>query len=242
MIYTELISLSPSTYTHSTAELVYHSTDAAKESFLNYDFHSRMTAMCAGLDHYFSPEFTGVNFTTELSNTYLRKRTFEVSHQGSIPGFLHSTLFGTADSPSAHVTSIHVSMDKYSNKTGCIRDWSSPKYHKPIKHHCEEAVKCFKGLQTLPVRRDSTLRLTFSEGVERTTKLLEVLVPFVYDMKDKGWTVSVEGSECSTLNINFDITREEWNERIETRSFFVSFHLLLRALLTEPRRLMTRRN
>ena len=36
MIYTELVNLFPPAYTHSTAELVFHSTDAAKNSFLDY--------------------------------------------------------------------------------------------------------------------------------------------------------------------------------------------------------------
>jgi len=118
---------------------------------------------------------------------------------------------------------IHVSIDRYSETTGRTRDWSSPKYHSPTRRHYEDAIKCFTSLKSVTVRRGSKLRLSFLVRPNDTIhKLVEVLAPFVYDMKEKGWNVVVDGVPTGGLGFGYDIIREDWDERIKTESLFVS--------------------
>jgi hypothetical protein len=107
-------------------------------------------------------------------------------------------------------------MGIYNSVTRFIRPWSSLKYTQPLKRHYEEAFECFKGLLAVPVRRGCILRLIVGLVGNPDEKFAEVLAPFVYDMKEKGWKVIMMGT-----TIDFGVSREEWDKKVRANSAFV---------------------
>jgi hypothetical protein len=181
--------------------------------------------------HYFNTAFVGVEFATELIAIFYQTMTFLLNHQADVAAFLSADLFGTKIVPSEHVTSlrIHVSLNRFNQATGVTGGWSSPKFAFPIKRHYLEALKAMQSLKVVVPKRRAILILDLSYLAPRWThRMVEILVPFVYDMKEKGWTVKVDNSRHIKNKkhvascVSYDMTRAEWEEKIKNNSCFVS--------------------
>jgi hypothetical protein len=184
--------------------------------------------------HYFTKDFMGKQFVTEMSENFHSERRFVLQHPQEIPAFLARDRFSTGCIPMEHIRflKIVVSLRHFSTITGHILKWSSRKFADPLKRHYETAVATLAALKDIPVKRGATVLFDVecrSRG--GGPKFAEVLFPIVYALTTKGWIVRIEGRygdgekdmEQTAKDFDYSISREEWKRNARTDSAFVSY-------------------
>jgi hypothetical protein len=189
------------------------------------------------LPAFYKKTYMGVEFARELTAVVYRTRRFVLRHQAELEDFLVRDIFETNCTPADHVTSlvIYVSLNRWDKKAEKEIPWRSTRYDAPYKEHFEKAVKPLHALLALVPKQNARLHIIFPkirhwESNANAIKLAATLVPFAYDMKDKGWHVefdsigrSLHGSHhAEKADFDFTLSRQEWEEQIRTNSKFVS--------------------
>jgi hypothetical protein len=186
----------------------------------------------ADFHHYFDKKYMGTEFVTELSKIFHSEKKFVLRHPGELEGLLSYDRFDSDCKPYEHIRfiTVDVSLNLYSISTGKTRDWSSPKFRTPLKQHFLVAVKGLYNLRRLQKAAPILLLRIDCREHNAGPKFAEVLVPLVYELKNKGWVVKVQGKYASkqsdekwtALDFNYDIVKKEWDKKIKTDSAFVS--------------------
>lgn len=198
--------------------------------------HESHTVTVDDLPIYYQKAYMGSAFVAEFVAVVYRTRTFTLRHQAELPDFLSNDIFGTGCTPKDHFASlcIRVTLSRWSAKDGKDVQWTSSTYPQPYKQHFMKAIKPLNTLLDIAPKQGAKIRLSFDElwgwyrRPRRVTKLVASLVPWVYDMKDKGWDVSTTAVKANNINqmisYNYDISRLEWEKKIQTDEMFVSPH------------------
>ncbi|KAH3945042.1 hypothetical protein HBI56_057250 [Parastagonospora nodorum] len=201
---------------------------------------------CTDYPHYFQSDYVGTDFVTELSKQFHKEKHFILQHPGELEGFLSDDRFWTACVPADFVRfiSIDLSLKLFNVRTGNCREWSSPKFDEPLKQHFVAALRGTELLKALVKRNNAGAQRTLLLRVDCTTpnhgaKFAEVLVPLVYDLKDQGWNIKVEGEynqplilrgqACTTdrdaqltaYDFDYSLSRAEWAQKIRNSSAFI---------------------
>lgn len=198
--------------------------------------HAQDTVTYNQLPTYYQKAYMGPEFAAEIIAVVYRTRSFFIKHQAEIPGFLSQDIFGTACIPANHIASLHieVSIRRWDMKAKNKSAWSSSKWPEPYKEHYLKAIKPLDGLLAIAPKQGANLNLVFDPHWYRqkthVTRLAAALVPFVYALKDKGWdvrcqTIDYRGEGSSIEHqIDYRLSRQEWERKIETDSMFVSVY------------------
>ena len=183
------------------------------------------------LSAFLRPDVHGTESVAELSAVYHAERQFALQHTADLAGFLSEDRFGTTCIPSGHVRFLRVliSLERFSVHTGNNSKWFSPKFHSHLKQHYVAAVKSLDLLKPLTVKRAAKLLLRVDCRTQGGgPKFAEVLMPFVYTMKEKGWTILIDGfygskndEERTAVDFNYKLTRKEWENKMGSASAFV---------------------
>jgi len=228
MIYEELVHIHQRVdvemgdYRHSTRSIRYrYGSDSASFPPLATEDYP----------HYFHLTYMGTTFATGLSAVFHSVAKFSIKHQEDLPGLLSKERFGTTIVPSEHIRliTINVSLEGFNISTGETWPWAISHYEFPLKKHFLKAVERLKIMLTVPCKRGSKLCLRVDcRQHNPSRKFAEVLFPLVYDLKDKGWLIQVEGhgympkdEQRVIQDFDYQISREEWKKRASSNSAFV---------------------
>ena len=202
---------------------------------------------CTDYPHYFQSDYMGPDFITELSKQFHKDKHFTLQHPGELEGFLSKDRFRTTCVPADLVRfiSIDLSLRLFNVRTGHCRDWSSPKFDTPLKQHFVAALRGLEFLKPLVKKKGSGTQRNLLLRVDCTTsnhgaKFAEVLGPLVYDLKDQGWHIKIEGrydqpsmstssirdadrdAQLTASDFNYNLCRAEWTQKTRNKSAFVS--------------------
>jgi hypothetical protein len=191
--------------------------------------------------HYFDKRFMGHEFVTELSQVFYSEKQFALRHPGELEEFFSRDRFYSGCRPYEHVRfiTINVTLDFFSACYRTIRKWSSPKFGTPLKQHFLVALRGLENLKRLQ-KAAPTIRLRIDcREHDAGPKFAEVLFPLVYELKNKGCVVEIQGqykhgqpgNQLTAIDFNYNIAKKDWNKKSKSNSAFVSpsnYELLLR--------------
>jgi hypothetical protein len=176
--------------------------------------------------HYFKSTYMGGQFAMSLLEVFYTSRNFAVAHPLELCDFLKDDRFDTACIPAEYLRNVmvDVTLNGFNVKTGNPRRWTSPKFTQPVQQHYMAAVKGLDSLKCL--RHKNKTRITLRVDCfqkEAAEKFAEVLMPFVYDMKDAGVTLDVRDTYSKYSNpFDYSMARAVWEKKIHSHSAFVS--------------------
>ncbi|KAF1912066.1 hypothetical protein BDU57DRAFT_532983 [Ampelomyces quisqualis] len=177
--------------------------------------------------HFYNIEYMGVEFASELFETAYRHHNFAFDHQAEVPAFLSNCMFGTGLNPAAHVTSLTIGITLNRLNASAMREleWNSSKWNYPLERHFQKAVKPLDVLKKIASKRGSSIQFSNQYGRnDYDRKFAEVLMPLIYELKEKGWKVLCWKPEFEGpwKTLTFDSSRDAWHEKIKTDSVFAS--------------------
>jgi hypothetical protein len=155
----------------------------------------------------------GMKFATEYCQLIFESATLHFEHQDDVIDFLQKDLiFGTQYIPGLCVSKISVSVRQATlDKDTGVMIYRS--YGKVPKQYYMDTIKGLDVTRILPSRPGSTLEI----DNDRDKRMDEVLYPFLFDMKEKGFRISTSWGSFGAVT-----TRAEWEKKVKNGSAFVS--------------------
>jgi hypothetical protein len=165
----------------------------------------------------------GIEFVTELSKTLYRKATFHVNHQADVARSLYFDILASGCIPLDHIRRIHVTLtlDSYNAATRLTANTNVRRHVKATKADYLTAVAGLDPLLQLERTCETQLGIIVDAITKKEAqKFAEVLFPFVYQMEDQGWEVTVIFEPYEDLEFDYGLEREGWEEAVARSSHF----------------------
>lgn len=173
----------------------------------------------------------GTTFVQELSMMLYATSSFSLKHPKDLANFLNTDLLDTACVPLLHVKhiTIDISLGSFNKTTGRGRPWWSTKFNEVLKRHYIRAIDNLVVMKIVPWKPGAKLVLRVDYKWRASgEKFAKILYPVVYDLKDRGWDVEIQGSYSLGNNItptardfNYSVPREVWQKKAGSNSAFV---------------------
>jgi hypothetical protein len=173
--------------------------------------------------HFFNSKFMGIEFVTELSKTLYRKATFHVNRQADVARSLYFDILASGCMPLDRIRRIHVTLtlDSYNAATRLTANTNVRRHVKATKADYLTAVAGLDPLLQLERTCETQLGIIVDAITKKEAqKFAEVLFPFVYQMEDQGWEVTVIFEPYEDLEFDYGLEREGWEEAVARSSHF----------------------
>ncbi|KAF1828375.1 hypothetical protein BDW02DRAFT_574916 [Decorospora gaudefroyi] len=171
--------------------------------------------------HYFDEGYMGIDFITELSQTFYGNITICLISQDDLWSLLSRDIFGSRSVLADNIRSLLIDLSFWplNELKGTVEKHKNTFVHR--SRYNSQITKLWK-LQKLRCRSGSSLILRVDcRNSLIAAKWEESLVPFVYTMKKLGFKIDVRPlRRPADYKFNFDRTHGEWQERIRTSCVF----------------------
>jgi hypothetical protein len=180
------------------------------------------------IKHFLLPAFAGNDFAAEIHHTFYQKFRLVVKHHYDLESTLRNGLFvrNPSSRPGDSIRRLEVWLSfknhNFSSSYGEHEDRERGRF----QYDFHDEVQDLREISSIKQLNGFELCISVRCVLAETAlKYREALVPFMYDLKEKGAIVAVTrpvGYDGGPDDYDYDIPRAEWDERIHTSSVFVS--------------------